>query len=153
MSRFVDTNVFIYSLTNHPRYGETARKILGRIEKGEDALTSTLVLCEVSWVLEAMGKQGQIKQTLEKVLSYRSLRIGEFDVDDLIVGANYMRLFKIDFNDGINVSVMTRLGVGEAYSNDKKHLGRVDFVKLIFRVTAATHGWRTPEPRNGFKMV
>jgi len=132
MPRFVDTNVFVYSLTNHPRYGETAKRILSRIEKGEAALTSTMVLCEVSWVLEAMGEQGQIKPTLEKILSYRYLRIVEFDADDLIAGANNMSLYNIDFNDGVNVSIMTRLGMSEAYSNDKKHLGRVDFVKLIF---------------------
>jgi len=132
MPRFVDTNVFVYSLTNHPRYGETAKGILSRIEQGEVALTSTLVLCEISWVLEAMGEQDQIKPTLEKILSYRSLRIVEFDADDLIAGANNMSLFNIDFNDGINVSIMTRLGMSEAYSNDKKHLGRVDFVRLIF---------------------
>ena len=91
-----------------------------------------MVLCEVSWVLEAMGKQGQIKQTLEKTLSYRSLRIVEFDIDGLIVGANNMSLFRVDLNDGINVSVMTRLGIDEAHSDDQKHLGRVDFLRLIF---------------------
>jgi predicted nucleic acid-binding protein len=53
MKRFVDTNVFVYSMTEHPKFGETAKAILERIERGEEALTSTLVLCEVSWVLEA----------------------------------------------------------------------------------------------------
>jgi predicted nucleic acid-binding protein len=66
MKRFVDTNIFIYSATNHSRFGETAKRILERIEKGEKTVTSTLVLCEVAWMLEAMGKQGDIKPTLEK---------------------------------------------------------------------------------------
>ena len=43
MKRFVDTNVFVYALTGHPKFGETARTILQRIEAGETALTSTLV--------------------------------------------------------------------------------------------------------------
>lgn len=132
MKRFVDTNVFIYSATGHPRFGEDAKHILKRIEEGEEAVTSTLVLCEVSWVLEAMGRQGDIKSTLEKILSFRSLKIVSFDADDLLVGASNMEFYGVDFNDGLNVAVMTRIGVSEVYSNDVKHLGKIDFLKLIF---------------------
>ena len=130
--RFVDTNVFIYAVTAHPRFGETARRILERIEGGEVAMTSTLVLCEVAWVLEAMGRQGDIKSTLEKILSYKSLEVVEFSGDDLLIGANNMVVHNVDFNDGVNVAIMMRMGVSEAYSNDCKHLGRLDFLKLIF---------------------
>jgi predicted nucleic acid-binding protein len=130
--RFVDTNVFIYALTAHPRFGETAKRILERIEGGEAAMTSTLVLCEVAWVLEAMGRQGDIKSTLEKILSYRTLEVVEFSGDDLLMGANNMVIHSVDFNDGVNVAIMMRMGVSEAYSNDYKHLGRLDFLKLIF---------------------
>ena len=130
--RFVDTNVFIYSVTAHPRFGEAARRILERIEGGEAAMTSTLVLCEVAWVLEAMGRQGDIKSTLEKILSYKSLEVVEFSGDDLLIGANNMVVHNVDFNDGVNVAMMMRMGVSEAYSNDYKHLGRLDFLKLIF---------------------
>jgi predicted nucleic acid-binding protein len=130
--RFVDTNVFIYALTAHPRFGENARRILERIEGGEAAVTSTLVLCEVAWVLEAMGRQGDIKSTLEKVLSYKSLEVVKFSGDDLLMGANNMAIHNVDFNDGVNAAIMMRLGVSEAYSNDNKHLGRLGFLKLIF---------------------
>ena len=132
MNRFVDTNVFIYAITGHPRFGEIAKAILDRIEAGEAAVTSTLVLCEVAWVLEAMGRQGDIKVTLEKILSYRALEVVRFDMDDLLVGANIMAAYNIDFNDGVNAAIMERLNVNEAYSNDKKHLGKTDFIQLIF---------------------
>ena len=130
--RFVDTNVFIYAVTAHPRFGEAARRILERIEGGEAAMTSTLVLCEVAWVLEVMGRQGDIKSTLEKILSYKSLEVVEFSGDDLLMGVNNMVINNVDFNDGVNVAIMMRMGVSEAYSNDCKHLGRLDFLKLIF---------------------
>jgi len=132
VKRFVDTNVFIYALTAHPRFGENARRILERIEGGEAAVTSTLVLCEVALVLEAMGRQGDIKSTLEKVLSYRTLEVVKFSGDDLLMGANNMAIHNVDFNDGVNAAIMMRLGVSEAYSNDNKHLGRLGFLKLIF---------------------
>ena len=130
--RFVDTNIFIYALTAHPNFGQTARGILSRIENGEEAITSTLVLCEISWVLEAMGKQGDIKSTLEKILSYKTLKTMEVYPDDLLLGADNMGEYGVDFNDGVNIALMMRLGICEVYSNDKKHLGKLDFLKTIF---------------------
>ena len=132
MKRFVDTNVFIYSVTNHPRFGKAARKILTRLESGEECVTSTIVLCEVAWVLEAMGKQSYVKPTLEKILSYDGLSVLPFDSDDLLVGSNNMITYGIDFNDGVNVSIMSKVGINEVYSNDKKHLGKIKFLTLVF---------------------
>ena len=132
MTRFVDSNVFIYALTAHPHFGKTAKNILERIEKGEAAVTSTLVLCEIAWVLEAMGRQGDIKPTLEKILSYKTLKIVDFNEDDLLMGASNMAAENIDFNDGVNLALMMRLGVSEVYSNDQKHLGKLELLKLVF---------------------
>src|SRR5208283_4548700 len=115
----------------HPRFGKTAKNILARIEEGEAAITSTLVLCEVAWVLEAMGRQGDIKPTLEKIMSYRTLKVIDFSEDDLLMGANNMSVENIDFNDGVNLALMMRTGVDEIYSNDQKHLGKVDFLTLF----------------------
>ena len=131
MKRFVDTNVFIYTITAHPRFGKISKNILERIEEGEAALTSTLVLCEVAWVLEAMGRQGDIKPTLEKIMSYQTLKVIDFNEDDLLIGANNMSTEQVDFNDGVNLALMMRLGILEVYSNDQKHLGKLD-LKLIF---------------------
>jgi len=132
LKSFVDTNVFIYSVTNHPRFGKTARKILTRLERGEECTTSTIVLCEIAWVLQAMGKQSYVKPTLEKILSYDGLSVLPFDSDDLLAGANNMITYGIDFNDGVNVSVMSKVGINHVYSNDKKHLGKIKFLTLMF---------------------
>jgi predicted nucleic acid-binding protein len=130
--RFVDTNVFIYAITAHPRFGEIARSILERIERGEEAATSILVLCEVAWVLEAIGEQGAIKPVLEKMLSYKSLRVLGFGEEELVTGASNMSERRMEFNDGVNLAIMQREGIFEAYSNDSKHLGGVEGLKLFF---------------------
>lgn len=132
MKRFIDTNIFICSVTNHPRFGKIARKILTRLERGEECITSTIVLCEIAWVLEAMGKQSYVKPTLEKILSYDDLSVLTFDSDDLLVGSNNMITYGIDFNDAVNVSVMSKVGTNQVYSNDKKHLGKIKFLTLVF---------------------
>ncbi len=116
----------------HPTFGQTAKRILERIEDGEEAITSTLVLFEVSWILEAMGRQRDIKPTLEKILSYETLKTTEVNSDDLLMGANKMAEHNVDFNDGVNIALMIRLGICEVYSNDQKHLGKLDFLKTIF---------------------
>ncbi len=133
MPRFVGTNIFIYAFTAHPLFGMTAKTILERIENGEQAVTSTLVQCELCWVLEAMGRQGDIKPALEKMLSYRTLKVVEVNSDDLLVGANNMATENVDFNDGVNVAIMMRLGISEVYSNGKNHLGKLDALTIVFR--------------------
>lgn len=132
MTRFVDTNVFIYAMTGHPEHGDTARDILKRIEEGEQACTSTLVLCEIAWTLEAMGRQPDIKPTLEKILSYTTLEIAGYDEDDLLVGAQTAVKHRIDFNDGVNLAIMMKASITDAYTNDMKHLGTVDFITTHF---------------------
>ena len=131
--RFIDTNIFIYVATDHPLYGGTSKTILERVESGEEAATSTLVLCEVAWVLEAMGRQSDIKETLEKILSYPSMEIAAFESDDLIVGSNLMASHRVDFNDAVNLAIMERLGIDEIYSNDEKHIGKLGFIKTVFQ--------------------
>ena len=132
MTGFLDTNIFIYALSDHPELGKTSRRILQRIEEGEAALTSTLVLCEVAWVLEARGAQGDIKAALEKILSYRSIRVIGVEVDDLLVGAAYMAQYGLDFNDAVNLAIVERCRVTKVYTNDKRHLGRVEHIETVF---------------------
>ena len=122
----------MYVITDHPRFGRTSAAILERVESGEKAATSTLVLCEVAWVLESMGRGGDIKETLEKILSYPSLTVAGFDPDDLIVASLLMASHRIDFNDSVNLAVMERLGIDEIYSNDEKHIGRLGFIRMVF---------------------
>jgi predicted nucleic acid-binding protein len=65
-------------------------------------------------------------------MSYQTLDVIDFSGDDLLMGANNMSAEQIDFNDGVNLALMMRLGISEVYSNDQKHLGKLDFLKLIF---------------------
>jgi hypothetical protein len=51
-----------------PAFRGIAKRILAGIEDGEEAATSTLVLCDVAWVLEAMGKRGMVRSVLGKIL-------------------------------------------------------------------------------------
>jgi predicted nucleic acid-binding protein len=80
-----------------------------------------------------MGRQGDIKPTIEKIMSYRDLKIVDFNADDLLVGAQNMKQENVDFNDGVNLAMMMRTGICEVYSNDQKHLGKIDYLTLVFK--------------------
>lgn len=132
MTGFIDTNIFIYAISDHPEYGEKSRKILQRVEDGEKSITSTMVLSEIAWVFEARGSQAKIKETFEKILSYQHLTIITVTPDDLIVGATHMQQYGLDFNDGVNLAIIERTMADPVYTNDKKHLGRVEHIETIF---------------------
>ena len=132
MTGFIDTNIFIYASTAHPEFGPIARSILDRVHKGEKAVTSTMVLSEVAWVLEAKGVQSQIKPTLERISSINNLEVVGFSLDDMFVASTYLTKYGLDFNDAVNLSIMTRSNLSLCYTNDKKHLGKVDLIETRF---------------------
>ncbi|MCW4012164.1 MAG: type II toxin-antitoxin system VapC family toxin [Candidatus Bathyarchaeota archaeon] len=132
MTRFIDTNIFLYAMSSHPEFVSTARSILKRVEKGEPASTSIMVLSEIAWVFEARGQQSRIQEAYELILSYENLSILEATTDDLIVASVYVNKHNIDFNDAVNLSIMKREGINEIYSNDKKHLGNIPEIMIFF---------------------
>lgn len=132
MTRFIDTNIFIYAISSHPEFGSKAREILKRVEEGETASTSFIVLCEIAWVMETRGYQSRIQEIYELILSYRNLSIIEASTDDLVVASVYVNKHNIDFNDAVNLSIMRREGINEIYSNDKKHLGKIPEIEIFF---------------------
>jgi predicted nucleic acid-binding protein len=58
--------------------------------------------------------------------------VADFGAEDLVMGSVNLTNYRIDFNDGVNLAVMERNGVKEVYSNDERHLGRVDSLRLVF---------------------
>jgi predicted nucleic acid-binding protein len=86
-----------------------------------------------AWVLIISScTLGSIKASLEKILSYQSLDVLGFDESDLMVGANNMAVYGLDFNDGVNVALVANRGVSEICSNDHARLGKMEFLKLVF---------------------
>ncbi|MGC8849323.1 MAG: type II toxin-antitoxin system VapC family toxin [Candidatus Bathyarchaeia archaeon] len=57
---FIDSNVFVYHLAADPSYGRRARRLLEKVEGGERASTSTLVIIQVCSFLEWKKEQDAI---------------------------------------------------------------------------------------------
>jgi len=59
-SRFVETNIFLHAMTAHPEFGHVAKRILGRIDSGDEAATSSSVIAEVCARLECHRRKPEV---------------------------------------------------------------------------------------------
>lgn len=130
--RFIDANVFIYTLTKSPQTSfETSRRILKRVEEGEEAITSTAIIHEVADWLEYNDRRREVKAFLIAVNSYVSLRKSAASWEDMLSALDYMEANDIDYVDALTLRLMKRNGVNEVYSNDRD-FDRVEWVKRIW---------------------
>jgi predicted nucleic acid-binding protein len=130
--RFVETNIFLYVMTAHPEFGPIARRILERIDSGEEAATSSLVVAEVCAWLEYQKRGSQVRTFLDAVDSYPSLRRYETTYGDELRAKELEHSYpRLEFFDRVYVAQMERLKLTEIYSNDRA-FDRVRRVKRIF---------------------
>jgi predicted nucleic acid-binding protein len=130
--RFVETNIFLYVITAHPEFGPRAKRILERIDSGEEAVTSSLVIAEVVAWLEYQGKKPEVDTFLNAVESYPTLQKSETTYGDELRAGEMKRSYpRLEFFDRVYLAQMERLKVKEIYSNDRG-FDRVRGVKRIF---------------------
>ncbi len=129
--RFVDSNVFVYSLAADPEYGETAKAILSRIEHGEEAATSTLVVNQVVSYLRWKKKPTSIPQFLEFLQSLPSMTKTETSFADYVEAKKRSEEKWGLFDDFVIARQMERLNLEEIYSNDSD-FDHIENVKRVF---------------------
>lgn len=130
--RFVETNIFLYVITAHPQFGSVARRILDRIDSGEETATSTLVIAEVCAWLEYHKKKNEVSVFLNAIDSYPSLRKTETTYADEQRAKELERSCPcLEFFDRVYLAQMERLKLTEIYSNDRA-FDRVKGIKRIF---------------------
>ncbi len=133
---YIDTNVIVYAIENHPKYGKTCKKILEDIEAQKlEASSSVLLLVELINVLTKLNKilkrRGRkplsIKENIQAVLS---LPIVWIDLDLLIIEKASEYAFEINGVDYIHVASMEVTSIGEVLSADKD----LDRVRMVGRI-------------------
>jgi predicted nucleic acid-binding protein len=131
--RFVETNVFLYVITAHAEFGPIAKRILERIDSGEEAVTSSLVIAEVCAWLHYRKRKTDVNTFLDAVESYPSLRKCETTYADELRAKEFQRSYpRLEFFDRVYLAQMERLKLTEIYSNDRS-LDRVKGIKRIFK--------------------
>lgn len=130
--RFVETNIFLYVITAHPDLGLTAKEILQRIELGEQAMTSSLVVAEVCAWLEYHGMKDKIEAFFKALESYPTLKKCETTYEDELKAEELKSRYPhLEFFDRVYLAQMLRLKLTEIYSNDRG-FDKVSEIKRIF---------------------
>ena len=124
--RYVDVNIFVYWLGNHPKHGSIAQRWIKKIEESQRGayITSTLTLYETIVILAGLtGKNLKDKTFVNKVLnavtSLKPLRIEPLKIEDYKIAADLMNECQLDYEDSLHLAVAARTKVHEIVSNDK----------------------------------
>ena len=130
--RFVDANVFIYVLVKSPQKDfETSKRILKRIENGEETATSLAIIQEVVDWLEYDNRKKEVRVFLTAINSYLTLNKLNNTWSDVLTALDNTYEHKIDFVDALTLQTMKNNKINEIYSNDKD-FDRVKWVKKIW---------------------
>ncbi|RLE69269.1 MAG: hypothetical protein DRJ34_01230 [Thermoprotei archaeon] len=131
--KFVDANVFIYTLIKSPKKDyEISKKILKRIEDGEEAIVTTAIIQEVIDWLEYNNRKREIETFLTAVNSYITMIKVYVSWIDMINSLDYVKKYGLDFVDALTIEIMKKYDIREIYSNDKD-FDKIKWVRRIWR--------------------
>jgi len=122
---YVDINIFVYWLGNHPKFGETAHKWIKKIENSQRGkyITSSLTLYEALVIIAGLtGKNLKDKAFTESVINslthIKGLTIEPLKPEDFTKATDLMKEHNLDLEDSIHLAVALRTGAQEILSND-----------------------------------
>jgi len=123
---YVDINIFVYWLGNHPKFGETAHKWIKKIENSQRGkyVTSSLTLYETLVIMAGLtGKNLKDEAFTEEVINsmtqIKGLMIEPLKPEDFTKAVDLMKEYNLDYEDSIHLAVALRTGVQEILSSDK----------------------------------
>lgn len=135
MAFYIDTNVFVYAIENHPKYGRKCATILSDIqEKKIEASSSTLVLVELINVLVKLNKllssRGEKKLVIaDNITSVLSLPIIWIDLDIRIIETAATYDYPVNGIGYLHIASMNANSIIDILSADRE----LDKVKSISR--------------------
>lgn len=133
---YVDTNILIYAIENHPKYGKSCKAILEDVQNGIiKAEASLLVLIESINVLNKINKE--LRKSKEKELNVsemitaiESIRINWLDINFLIIERASSYTYTINPIDYLHISTMELNSVTQIISADEG-FDKVDWINRI----------------------
>ena len=131
--RFVDSNVFIYVLVKSPKDDYMiAKRILQRIEDGEETITNTAVIQEIIDWLEYNNRRKEVEKLLTAINSYITMKKAEISWSDMIAAIDEMNKYDLDFVDALTLQTMKRNNIKEIYTNDRD-FDRVTWIRRVWK--------------------
>ena len=109
-----------------------AKRILQRIEEGEEAVVNTAVIQEIVNWLEYNNRRREIENLLTAINSYIAMKKAEVSWSDMIAAIDDMNKYGLDFVDALTLQTMKRNDINEIYTNDRD-FDRVKWIKRVWK--------------------
>jgi predicted nucleic acid-binding protein len=124
--RYIDTNIFVYWLGDHPKFGEAATQWIKKIETSPhgEYFTSNLSIYQTLVVMGGIsGKNLKDKTFVEEVVTslthIKGLSMEPLRTEDFVEAKELMNSYKLDYEDALHLAVATRVDAKEIVTNDK----------------------------------
>ncbi|MBI4210029.1 MAG: type II toxin-antitoxin system VapC family toxin [Candidatus Diapherotrites archaeon] len=119
MSVYVDTNVFVYALSDRGERGELARKFLKKIEDGEiGASTSSVAFSELVYVVTRNFDRETAMKAGENLLALNNLNVESIGKTTCRIALEAIRQYSFKPQDALHYASMKESGIDEMISED-----------------------------------
>lgn len=123
---YIDINIFVYWLGNHPTFGKQAHQWIKKIEeapRGKYA-TSSLTLYQTLVIMAGLtGKnlkdQKLIEEITNSITSLPGLKIIPLTEKDIIQATSLTKEYQLDYEDALHLAAALKSKAKEIISNDK----------------------------------
>lgn len=113
--QYIDTDVFLYWATDHPKHGQRATEILRNVELNEKAVTSAFALFLFDKVME--GTEGySLRNFLDQVGKIRNLKVVPLEADHLREAGQARKKFRVPMEVAVAYAVAQSRGIQAVYS-------------------------------------
>lgn len=125
--RFLDANIFIYAyyrprkeLSEKARWvKEESKRILKRINDGEEVVTTVVHLSEVNNFLKKSMDMASLQDLFLELYSLENFKVVDVSAEDYLAAVAMMAETGLDANDCLALKVMRDMGIAEMYSFDR----------------------------------
>ena len=126
ISSYVDVNIFVYWLGNHPSFGRTAHRWIKKIENARPGEYITSSLTPYETLVMVTGLTGRslkdtslVEGVIDSMIRLKGLVIEPLKLEDFIQAVELMKEYDIDYEDSIHLAVALRKNAKEIVSNDE----------------------------------
>ena len=133
---YLDTNIIIYAIENHPLYGNSCRKILLDIETGRLKASASMfllvetisALIKINKILKKENKkQLEVNENITAILSYPLIWL---DLNFPVIKRAAEYEHKISAADYVHIATMELNSIKKIISADRE-FDEVDFIKRV----------------------
>lgn len=140
MTVYLDSNVFIYAVTEH-EISEASRQALGKIEKGEsEAATSVLTVDEVVWIVQNQADRSTGIETGRRLLEMKNLEILDLEAGISLRSLELMENTDLNPRDSLHAASALENRVYSVVSSDKDLEGAEDIERVTVEEFARSAG-------------